>query len=99
MQCTFSEDKGEKLLIEKNLQSFATYCFLSLIQILIENNKKLTIEEEPTMALIQLEDNDEIKITKIEQFNETMNYLKEFFEVLNKYVLSRIMNIQKSSDK
>ncbi len=98
-QCKFYEDKGEKLLIEKNIQTFAIYCLERFIQILIEKKMKLIIDKETTMIVIRLEDNKEIKGNNIEQFHEILNYLKQFFDVLNKHLLSRMMNIQTSNEK
>jgi len=46
-----------------------------------------------------LEDNKEIKGNNIEQFHEILNYLKQFFDVLNKHLLSRMMNIQTLNEK
>ncbi len=98
-QCIFYEDKGEKLLIEKNIQTFATYCFQVLIQILIEKNMKLIIDEETTMIEIRLEENEENEENNIEQFNQILNYLKQFFDSLNTHLLSRVMMVQRSNDK
>jgi hypothetical protein len=60
---------------------------------------KLIIDKETTMIVIRLEDNKEIKGNNIEQFHEILNYLKQFFDVLNKHLLSRMMNIQTSNEK
>jgi hypothetical protein len=98
-QCIFYEDKGEKLLIEKNIQTFATYCFQVLIQILIEKNMKLIIDEETTMIEIRLEENEVNEENNIEQFNQILNYLKQFFDSLNTHLLSRVMMVQRSNDK
>lgn len=98
-QCLIYEDKGEKSLIEKNIQTFATYCFQIFIQVLIEKNLKLTIEEETTMVVIQMDENDELKESTIEQFNETLINLQQFFHVLNTHLLSREMKVQPANDK
>jgi hypothetical protein len=99
-QCFFYEDKGEKLLMEKNIQIFARYCLENFIEILIEKKMKLDIQEDTTtMILIRLEDNEKINKNNIEQFEEILNYLKKFFQVLNTYLLSRVMKIQTSNEK
>ncbi|CAF1079626.1 unnamed protein product [Rotaria sordida] len=99
LKCIFYEEKGEKLLMEKNIQSFASYCFQGFIHILIEKKMKLIIDVETTMVLIKIENNEEIEQNDIEQFNETLNYLKKFFDILNIHLLSRVMKIQTSKDK
>ena len=44
-------------------------------------------------------DNDEdVERNDIEQFNESLNYLKKFFEILNMYLLSRVMNVQTTDE-
>jgi hypothetical protein len=44
-------------------------------------------------------DNDEdVDRNDIEQFNESLNYLKKFFEILNMYLLSRVMNVQTANE-
>jgi hypothetical protein len=98
-QCIFYEDKGERLLIEKNIQTFAIYCFQVLIQILIKKNMKLNIDKETTMITIRLEENEESEENDIARFNQTLNYLKQFFDVLNTHLLSRVMKIQITNDK
>ncbi|CAF3487316.1 unnamed protein product [Adineta steineri] len=100
-KCIFYEDRGEKLLMEKNIQTFATFCFQEFIQIFIETKLKLVIDIETPVILLQMEnDDDDIeKNNNIEQFNITLNYLKEFFEILNTYLLSRRMNIQTTKEK
>ncbi|CAF4441354.1 unnamed protein product, partial [Adineta steineri] len=99
-KCIFYEDRGEKLLMEKNIQTFATYCFQGFIQIFIETKLKLVIDIETPVILLQMENDDDIeKNNNIEQFNITLNYLKEFFEILNTYLLSRTMNIQTTKEK
>ncbi|UJR25729.1 hypothetical protein I4U23_007080 [Adineta vaga] len=86
--------------MEKNIQSFANYCLQRFIQILVEKNRKLNIQVEPMHVTVQLEDEeDEDDRNDIEQLNLTLNYLKEFFQILNTYLLSRIMNIQTTKDQ
>jgi len=98
-QCIFYEDKGEKLLMEKNIQAFATYFLQGFIQILIEKRIRLDVDVDTTRILIRMEDNEEIEGNNIEQFNETLNYLKRVFDILNMYLLSRIMKVQTSNEK
>ncbi|CAF3979662.1 unnamed protein product [Rotaria sp. Silwood1] len=98
-QCIFHEEKGERLLMEKNIQTFASYCFQGFIHILIEKKMKLVIDVETTMVLIRMENNEEIERNDIEEFDETLNYLKKFFDVLNIHLLSRVMKIQTSKEK
>ncbi len=98
-QCILYEEKGEKLLMEKNIQAFATYCLQGFIQILIEKRIRLDVDVDTTRILIRMEDKEEIQGNNIEQFNETLNYLKRFFDILNMYLLSRIMKVQTSNDK
>ncbi len=100
-QCIFYDDKGEKLLMEKNIQTFAIDCLQGFIQNLIEKKMKLDIDEEETttMVLIRLENNEEIERNNIQQFNETLNFIKKFFDVLNTHLLSREMKVQTSNEK
>ena len=98
-QCIFYEDKGEKMLMEKNIQIFATYCLQIFIQVLVEQNRKFLIDEQSTMITIRMEENDETKDNTIEQFNDILVNLKKFFDVLNTHLLSRVMNVQPSNDK
>ena len=97
-QCTFN-DREEKELIENHLRTFATYSFQVLLEVLLEKNMKLTIEEETTMIAIRLEENEESEEIDLARFNQTLNYLKQFFHVLNTHVLSRVMIVQTSADK
>jgi len=98
-QCIVYEDKGEKLLMEKNIQTLATFCLQRLIQILIEKKIKLVIVEEATMVSIRMEENEEIEGNDIEQFNETLKYLKKLFDVLNMHLLTRVMKVQTLNEK
>ena len=98
-QCIFHEDKGEKTLMEKNIQSFANYCFQRIIQVLLEKNMKLNVDVEPTNVTIRLEINEDSDRTDIEQLNITLSDIKKFFEVVNTYVLLRVMNVQTSKEE
>jgi hypothetical protein len=98
-QCVFSEEKGEKVLMEKNIQTFALYCLQGYVHMLIEKRMKLIIDIETNMILIRIENDDEIDRNDNEQFHEIFNYLKRFFETLNTYLLSRIMKVQTSNDR
>ena len=98
-KCTFNEEKGEKLLMKKNIQTFASYCFQRFIHVLIEKKTKLVIDVETKIVLIQMDDQEEIGRNSIEQFNETLNNLKAFLDILNTYLLSRVMIIQTLNNK
>jgi hypothetical protein len=70
-----------------------------LIQILIEKKIKLVIVEEATIVSIRMEENEEIEGNNIEQFNETLKYLKKLFNVLNTHLLTRVMKVQTLNEK
>lgn len=98
-QCRFIEDRGEKILIEKNIQTFATFCYQRFIEILMEKSMTIVIKEETNHVDISLEENDENDDNQIEEFDRKIKNLKEFFEILNQYVLSRMIHIQPSNQK
>lgn len=98
-KCIFDEDQGEKLLMEKNIQTFATYCLQEFIRVLIDKKMKLDVDVETTMVLIRMETDEDVERDHIEELNEALNYLKNLFEILNMYLLSRVMKIQTSKEK
>ena len=101
-QCTFYEDKGEKSLIEKHVQTFATYCLQGFIHRLIEKRSELTIEDdERTLRLVYSLDSDQESSGnhRIEQFDRALNYLREFFQALHTNLLSRTVKIQPANQK
>ena len=101
-QCTFYEDRGEKSLIEKHLQTFATYCLQGFIHRLIEKRARLTIEDNGSTARLVYaleKDQDPVDNDRIEQFDQTLNYLREFFQVLHANVLSRTVKVQPANQK
>lgn len=98
-QCRFIEDRGEKILIEKSIQTFATFCYQRFIEILIEKPMTIVIQEEKNQIEIFLEEHDENDENQIEEFDRKIKNLKEFFEILNQYVLSRTIQIQPTSNQ
>lgn len=98
-QCTFYDDKGEKALMEKNIQNFASFCFQGIIQVLIEKKMKLTIDVESISVAIRIENNEDFEGNSIEQFHNTLNDLNKLFDTLNQYLLGNFMKIQTSNNK
>jgi hypothetical protein len=100
-ECVFYEERKEKLLMEKNIQTFAMYCLQGFINVLIEKKLKLDVDVQTTMVLITMdnEEEEELDRNEIEQFNETLNYLKKFFEVLDMHLLTRVMKVQTANEK
>lgn len=96
-QCTFYEDKGEKSLIEKHVQTFATHCLQGFIHRLIEKRSELTVEDdEQTLRLVYSLDSDQKSSGnhRLEQFDRALNYLREFFQALHANLLSRTVKVQ-----
>jgi hypothetical protein len=77
------------------------YCLQGFINVLIEKKLKLDVDVQTTMVLITMdnEEEEELDRNEIEQFNETLNYLKKFFEVLDMHLLTRVMKVQTANEK
>ena len=91
-------------MVEKHIQTLATYCLQGFIHVLIEKRSRLIIEEqdESTKILFRIEnedEHDESTSDGIEQFNQTLIYLGEFFQTLNTYLLSRLVKMPTSDQK
>ena len=65
----------------------------------MEKSMTIVIKEETNHVDISLEENDENDDNQIEEFDRKIKNLKEFFEILNQYVLSRTIHIQPSNQK
>ncbi|CAF2030296.1 unnamed protein product [Rotaria magnacalcarata] len=99
-KCTLYDEKGEKVLVEKNIQAFASYFFQGFIHVVVEKKTKLVIDVDTKVISIRMEnDEEETEKNTIEQFNKTLNYLNQLFDTLNTYLLSRTMKIQMSNSK
>lgn len=99
-QSVLYEDRGERVLTEKNVQAFATYCLQRFIQVLVEKRMGLTIDAEATMVSIQLENaDDDVERGDIEQLDQAFQHLQSFLETLNTHLLSRAMKVQASNEQ
>ena len=91
-------------MVEKHIQTFASYCLQGFIHVLMEKRSRLIIEEqdESTKVLFRIEnddEHDESETNGIEQFDQTLIYLGEFFQTLNTYLLSRPLQVHSSDQK
>lgn len=100
-QCTFYEDRGEKSLIEKHIQTLANHCLQTFIHELVDKQIALIVEEDASTASanIRLENEEIIEPNRMKRFDQVLTYFKEFLHALNLHLLSRAIKIQPANDK